>query len=147
MAFFLSLQIPLQCRHLQLPKDDDLLMSQLHDPRVLFAAERTLMAWQRTSLALVAFGFAIERAGWLAELLLHKSNNLSSVLIGSLFMLLGIAVCLYATRQYQKILLTLNDDEIPAKYRPQWGVAVSYAIAMLSMVLLLSLLLPLLRHL
>ena len=121
-------------------------MSQLHDPRVLFAAERTLMAWQRTSLALIAFGFAIERAGWLAELLLHKANNLSSVLIGSLFMLLGIAVCLYATRQYQKILPTLNDDEIPAKYRPQWGVAVSYAIAMLSMVLLLSLLIPALHH-
>ena len=71
---------------------------------------------------------------------------LEGLLSGSLFMLLGIAVCLYATRQYQKILPTLNDDEIPAKYRPQWGVAVSYAIAMLSMVLLLSLLIPALHH-
>ena len=117
-------------------------MSNLHDPRVLFAAERTLMAWQRTSLALVAFGFAIERSGWLAEILLHKSSNLSSILLGSLFMLLGISVCLYATRQFQKVLPTLNEDEVPKAYRPQWGVSVSYGIAALSSILLFSLLLP-----
>ena len=122
-------------------------MSNLHDPRVLFAAERTLMAWQRTSLALVAFGFAIERAGWLAEILLHKSSNLSSILLGSLFMLLGICVCLYATRQFQKVLPTLNEDEVPKAYRQQWGVSVSYGIAVLSSILLFSLLLPIFMRL
>src|ERR1035438_5487540 len=29
------------------------------DPRVLFAAERTLLAWQRSAIALMGFGFAV----------------------------------------------------------------------------------------
>ena len=29
------------------------------DPRVLFAAERTLLAWVRTGLALMGFGFLV----------------------------------------------------------------------------------------
>ena len=40
-------------------------MSDLNDPRVFFAAERTLLAWTRTSLTLMAFGFVIELKAYL----------------------------------------------------------------------------------
>lgn len=33
------------------------------DPRVLFAAERTLFVWTRTGISLMAFGFVVERFG------------------------------------------------------------------------------------
>jgi len=47
-------------------------MSDLNDPRVLFAAERTLMAWNRTSISMMAFGFVIERFGIFLEIVGHK---------------------------------------------------------------------------
>ena len=34
-------------------------MSGLEDPRVLFAAERTLLAWNRTRRSVFGFGFVI----------------------------------------------------------------------------------------
>ena len=37
-------------------------MSELDDPRVLFAAERTLLAWSRTAAGLMALGFFVDRA-------------------------------------------------------------------------------------
>ena len=33
------------------------------DPRVFFAAERTLLAWVRTGLGVMALGFVVERFG------------------------------------------------------------------------------------
>jgi Domain of unknown function (DUF202) len=38
-------------------------MSYLDDPRVYFAAERTLLAWQRSAVAFIALGFVVERFG------------------------------------------------------------------------------------
>ena len=42
-------------------------MAELDDPRVLFAAERTLLAWSRTVAGLMAFGFLVDRAGLLVH--------------------------------------------------------------------------------
>jgi putative membrane protein len=38
-------------------------MNEINDPRVYFAAERTLLAWIRTGLTVVGLGFVVARFG------------------------------------------------------------------------------------
>src|SRR5436853_81758 len=45
------------------------------DPRIYFAAERTLLAWVRTGVALMGFGFVVARFGlFLREMALTTSH-------------------------------------------------------------------------
>jgi putative membrane protein len=95
-------------------------MSALHDPRVFFAAERTLLAWTRTSLTLMAFGFVVERFGlFLSTLFPQQVGMLQrdlSFWLGLSFIMLGAFASAVSVVQYRKILRTLQPEEIPAGY-------------------------------
>ena len=49
--------------------------SMLGDPRVFFAAERTLLAWVRTGLTIMAFGFVVARFGLFLRLLAAQQGK------------------------------------------------------------------------
>ena len=114
-------------------------MSDLNDPRVFFAAERTLLAWNRTSLSLMAFGFVIERFGLFVSLLMPQHNmplqRGISFWTGLVFVLLGVFVALFSTLQFRKVLRTLKPIEIPEGYRTSPGVITNLMVAALGMVL------------
>ncbi|MBI5435734.1 MAG: DUF202 domain-containing protein [Nitrosomonadales bacterium] len=115
-------------------------MSDLNDPRVFFAAERTLLAWNRTSLALMAFGFVIERFGLFVSVLMQRAipqQRGTSFWVGLAFVLLGAAIAAYSTVQYRKVLKTLKPIEIPEGYRVNSGVFTNLAVALLGIVLII----------
>lgn len=114
-------------------------MSDLNDPRVFFAAERTLLAWSRTSLTLMAFGFVIERFGLFIRLLLPRAvgglEKGVSFWIGIAFVLLGAGASVFANLQFRKVLKTLRPVEIPDRYNVNGGVVTNYIVAALGVAL------------
>jgi putative membrane protein len=115
-------------------------MSDIDDPRVFFAAERTLLAWNRSSLSLMAFGFVIERFGLFMHLIMEPKGAAlhrgASFWVGVSFLLLGAAVAVHSSLQYRKVLAGLRPVEIPQGYSVNAGPAVNLLIAVLAIVLL-----------
>ncbi|MEW6120378.1 MAG: DUF202 domain-containing protein [Pseudomonadota bacterium] len=114
-------------------------MSDLNDPRVFFAAERTLMAWNRTGLTLMAFGFVLERFGLFLHMLRPAAVPAGrdfSFWIGVAFIALALVVMSFSIVQFRRVLHTLRPVEIPERYCTWGGVAMNLSVVVLGIALL-----------
>ena len=114
------------------------------DPRVFFAAERTLLAWVRTGLTVMAFGFVVARFGLFLHLLAAQQglgvqraelhNQLSNV-IGIALVLLGVGCMVLGAVQHRSHVATLPPADIPRSHAAVYPITLCVVLALLGIVL------------
>ena len=84
------------------------------DPRVYFAAERTLLAWLRTGLGLIGVGFAVSRFGLFLREVGARESHLPrqatglSLWSGVAFVTVGVVVNLSAVIRHVRLVRELK---------------------------------------
>jgi putative membrane protein len=109
-----------------------------NDPRVFFAAERTLLAWVRTGLGLVGMGFVVARFGLFLRLIHPNDTNPEHTWAGAVgigLALLGALATGIATVQHRRFCRTLDASELPRKYRIEPGLLLGFGVALAGLVL------------
>ena len=112
------------------------------DPRVFFAAERTLLAWLRTGLTVMALGFVVARFGLFLHLLSTQSSATPtphelgvSAWLGVVFVIIGALAILVATIQHRRFVSLLPPSDLPASYNRAFAVLLSTAVGTLGILL------------
>jgi putative membrane protein len=102
------------------------------DPRIYMAAERTFLAWVRTGIAFMAFGFVVARFGLFLREMAHSNNvtvappnNGFSLPVGIALILAGILVNLIAAIRHRRYIRALDQG----RFRQAYGVVFTLLVA------------------
>ena len=89
--------------------------------RIHQANERTMLAWIRTGIALMAFGFAIARFGLflrqvasLGQMPVRLQHGVGSAWVGAVLVALGMLANLLATVRYTQIRRAIDRGQVGA---------------------------------
>jgi putative membrane protein len=114
-------------------------MTQKNDPTLFFAAERTLLAWIRTGLAVMGLGFVVARFGLFLRLAagekLSDAWHGGSTLIGVALVLLASGSIANAAWQHVRFCKTLDTLQRPPRFCLGSGINFALILAVLGILL------------
>jgi putative membrane protein len=109
-----------------------------NDPRVFFAAERTLLAWVRTALGLIGMGFVVARFGLFLRVVRpdvdHPTHPWSAP-VGVALAVLGAVSAAVASEQHRRFCRTLGANERPPRYHFEPALWLGFGVAVAGVVL------------
>jgi putative membrane protein len=109
------------------------------DLREILAAERTFLAWIRTGLALMGFGFVVARFGiflqevQVARLVPSDRAFGLSPLFGTVLISIGVIVNLLAARQHIRLARQLDRGELIQSRPSALGVSIAIFLALVGL--------------
>jgi len=109
-----------------------------NDPRVFFAAERTLLAWVRTGLGLIGMGFVVARFGLFLRMVhpeIPPSDHHWTGPVGVGLAVLGALASALAAWQHRRFCRTLSASERPPNYRIEPAFLLGYGVAIAGLAL------------
>jgi len=105
------------------------------------AAERTVLAWIRTGIALMGLGFVLARFGLFLQEFHHPQPDFQvksysiSLWIGIALILMGVSVCLLSTFRHLRMLKQLEAGESLYARSPRLLIAIAAGLVVLGLVM------------
>lgn len=111
------------------------------DPRVFWAKERTFLAWIRTGLALMGFGFVVARFNLFLRMIQARGETALPTLsgwsmwFGTVLVLMGVLVQVLAVMDYMKFVSTVKRGETPGLQPSTLGILIASGLGLIGLVM------------
>lgn len=113
-------------------------MNQKPDPRVFFAAERTLLAWFRTGIAIIGLGFLVSKFGFFLTIITSRPigvNQYLSNALGLALVMLGTVLTAVTAIQHRRFVKHLGEADLPPGYSITLSSWLAFGLAIAGLVL------------